>query len=101
MTTPIALSDWPRLLTLVGQALDLPAGEREAWSQGLGLPAHMKAALRDLLDEQQALQTGNFLDALPLLPDCAGVALGIDRMLQAMLASDDLADVLTYAFAQA
>lgn len=41
------------------------------------------------------------LDALPALPDCAGVALGVDRLLQAMLGTDDLADVLAYPFAQA
>ena len=41
------------------------------------------------------------LDALPALPACAGVALGMDRLLQAMLASDDLTDVLSYAFNEA
>ena len=51
--------------------------------------------------QQDVARDQRLLDALPLLPDCAGVALGIDRLLQAMLASDDLADVLTYAFAQA
>ncbi len=39
--------------------------------------------------------------ALPQLPDCAGVALGIERLLQAMLGADDLGDVLAYAFADA
>ncbi len=43
----------------------------------------------------------HLLDALPTLPDCAGVALGVDRLLQAMLGVDDLADVLAYPFAQA
>ncbi len=41
------------------------------------------------------------LAALPNLPDCAGVALGIDRLLQAMLVTDDLRDVLAYPFALA
>ncbi|MBL0030285.1 MAG: EF-P lysine aminoacylase GenX [Rhodanobacteraceae bacterium] len=36
--------------------------------------------------------------ALPGLPDCAGVALGIERLLQTMLGTGDLRDVLAYAF---
>ncbi|HWT17116.1 MAG TPA: EF-P lysine aminoacylase EpmA [Patescibacteria group bacterium] len=39
--------------------------------------------------------------ALPCLPDCAGVALGIERLLQTMLDSDDLRVTLAYAFADA
>ena len=35
------------------------------------------------------------------LPACAGVAMGIDRLLMAMLDSDQIADVLAFGFAQA
>ena len=35
------------------------------------------------------------------LPDCAGVALGIERLLMACLGSDTLADILTFPFARA
>jgi len=42
-----------------------------------------------------------FLTALPALPDCAGVALGIDRLLMAMLDTDKIADVLAFEFARA
>jgi lysyl-tRNA synthetase class 2 len=35
------------------------------------------------------------------LPDCAGVALGVDRLLMAMLDVDDIADVLAFPFARA
>ena len=35
------------------------------------------------------------------LPDCAGVALGVDRLLMAMLGTDQIADVLAFDFAQA
>ncbi|GAB3331758.1 EF-P lysine aminoacylase EpmA [Marilutibacter aestuarii] len=35
------------------------------------------------------------------LPDCAGVALGIDRLLMAMLGSDRIADVLAFDFSRA
>lgn len=35
------------------------------------------------------------------LPDCAGVALGVDRLLMAMLGTDSIADVLAFDFARA
>jgi len=41
------------------------------------------------------------LAALPALPDCAGVALGVDRLLMAMLGTERIADVLAYPFAAA
>lgn len=41
------------------------------------------------------------LASLSALPDCAGVALGIERLLQTMLDSDDLRGTLAYAFADA
>lgn len=37
----------------------------------------------------------------PGLPACSGVALGIDRLLMAMLGSDDIRDVLAFAFPDA
>lgn len=41
------------------------------------------------------------LDALPGLPDCAGVALGVDRLLAAMTGIDDIRHLLAFDFAQA
>lgn len=41
------------------------------------------------------------LDALPGMPACAGVALGVERLLMWIAGSDDIADVLAYAFADA
>ena len=42
------------------------------------------------------------LDALALgLPACAGVALGVDRLLMAMMGSERIADVLAYEFREA
>ena len=41
------------------------------------------------------------LAALPTLPDCAGVALGVDRLLQALLGTPDIRDLLAFDFARA
>jgi lysyl-tRNA synthetase class 2 len=38
------------------------------------------------------------LAALPKLPDCAGVALGIDRLLMVLTGSRDIRDVLAFPF---
>jgi lysyl-tRNA synthetase class 2 len=44
----------------------------------------------------------NLLAALELgMPDCAGVALGIERLLMAMLGTDDIREVLAFPFAEA
>lgn len=41
------------------------------------------------------------LAALPKLPDCAGVALGVDRLLMALMGTDKIADVLAFPFERA
>jgi lysyl-tRNA synthetase class 2 len=41
------------------------------------------------------------LDVLPALPDCAGVAVGVDRLLMAMNRTGRIADVLAFDFAHA
>jgi lysyl-tRNA synthetase class 2 len=43
----------------------------------------------------------NLLAVLDYLPDCAGVALGVDRLLMCMLDTDDIRDVLAFPFAEA
>lgn len=43
----------------------------------------------------------NLLAVLDRLPDCAGVALGVDRLLMHMLGSGDIRDVLAFPFAEA
>lgn len=42
-----------------------------------------------------------FLDALARMPACAGVALGVERLLMCLAATDDIRDVLALAFAAA
>ncbi len=41
------------------------------------------------------------LASLPQMPHCAGVALGVDRLMMAMLGSDRIADVLAFDFPRA
>ena len=43
----------------------------------------------------------NLLAVLDRLPDCAGVALGVDRLLMHMLGTRDIRDVLAFPFAEA
>jgi lysyl-tRNA synthetase class 2 len=42
-----------------------------------------------------------FLAALPNMPACAGVALGIERLLMCLANTDDIADVIAFPFANA
>jgi len=58
-------------------------------------------AVRRARGQAEVAMDLRLIAALPQLPDCAGVALGIERLLQAMLGADDLGDVLAYAFANA
>lgn len=43
----------------------------------------------------------NLLEVLDAMPDCAGVALGVDRLLMCMLGTDDIRDVLAFPFVEA
>ncbi len=43
----------------------------------------------------------NLLAVLDALPDCAGVALGVDRLLMHLAGTDDIRDVLAFGFAEA
>src|SRR5690242_8712730 len=43
----------------------------------------------------------NLLAVLDAMPDCAGVALGVDRLLMCMLGTEDIRDVLAFPFAEA
>lgn len=43
----------------------------------------------------------NLLAVLDELPDCAGVALGVDRLLMHLFGTDDIRDVLAFPFAEA
>lgn len=67
--------------------------QRERFGRDLGL-RQKRASMQPPVDER-------LLAALPKLPGCAGVALGIDRLLMAMLGTDRIADVLAFPFDRA
>ena len=67
--------------------------QRERFGRDLGKRQKRDASLPPI-DER-------LLACLPLLPDCAGVALGVDRLLVAMLGSKNLSDVLALPFDRA
>jgi len=70
------------------------AGEqRERFGRDLG-QRQRRASIQPPVDER-------LLAALPKLPDCSGVALGIDRLLMAMSGSDKISDVVAFPFARA
>jgi len=43
----------------------------------------------------------NLLETLDAMPDCAGVAMGIERLLMCLVGTDAIADVLAFPFAEA
>ena len=55
---------------------------------------HERGQVQPALDEA-------LLAALPSMPACAGVAVGVDRLLMAMNRTPRIADVLAYDFAHA
>jgi elongation factor P--(R)-beta-lysine ligase len=55
---------------------------------------------RQELNLPQVTLDENFLAVLNELPNCAGIALGIDRLLLLVLGSNSLDDVLCYSFEQ-
>ncbi|HEY7872259.1 MAG TPA: EF-P lysine aminoacylase EpmA [Rudaea sp.] len=58
-------------------------------------------ARRRARDQRELPIDENLLAVLDRLPDCAGVALGVDRLLMHLLGADDIRDVLAFPFAEA
>jgi eukaryotic-like serine/threonine-protein kinase len=66
----LARDDWASVLRLLDEALDLPEPQREPWLAALDADLHrLQPALRQLLDQRRAIETGSFLKALPPLND--------------------------------
>jgi serine/threonine-protein kinase len=53
--------EWAQLLRHLDTALDLTEPERPAWIEALALPARLDAALREMLQDRRAIETGDFL----------------------------------------
>jgi lysyl-tRNA synthetase class 2 len=70
-----------------------PQEQRERFERDLSR-RKKRGAAQPSVDER-------LLAALPAMPDCSGVALGVDRLLLAMLGSERLADVLAFPFDRA
>ena len=96
---------------------DPPVAERFELYLGANELANGYHELTDAAEQRQRLVRDNarrrargqreipiderLLDALPRMPACAGVALGIERLLMGLAGSDDIADVLAFAFGEA
>jgi lysyl-tRNA synthetase class 2 len=73
--------------------LNDPVEQRERFERDLSRRGK-RGVVQPPMDER-------LLAALPALPDCAGVALGVDRLLMAMLGSERLADAIAFPFDRA
>ncbi|TCT24499.1 EF-P lysine aminoacylase EpmA [Thermomonas haemolytica] len=118
--TLLAVHDWPASQAALARirAGDPPLAERFELYLG---PLELANGYHELIDadEQRArferdgrVRAARGLPAVPLdaalvealahgLPACAGVALGVDRLLMALLGTDRIADVLAFDFARA
>lgn len=62
-------AEWAQALQWLDAALEQPAAERESWLAGLPAAAQpLVPALRELLADRRAIESGGFLDGLPSLP---------------------------------
>ncbi len=114
---PVFLYDYPvALASLARQKQDNPSlAERfEIYIGGLEL-ANGFSELTDATVQRQRFQEElaqlqangiqaampeKFLQSLATLPDCAGIALGLDRLLMLLLVRDTIGDVLPFAAAE-
>jgi serine/threonine-protein kinase len=60
-------SDWPRLLDLLDEALDMPAEQIAGWVDGLDVSPGLRAQLREMMARHRATETSDFLAGLPVL----------------------------------
>ena len=70
-------ADWPAISRRLDEALALAPAERDAWLETLREADSIKAKLRQLLSDATAVETDDFLGALPKLtlgPAAAGEA---------------------------
>jgi lysyl-tRNA synthetase class 2 len=94
----------------VAERFELYAGTQELANGYHELTDAVEQRMRFVRDNARRQERGlpempldeNFLAALATgLPDCAGVALGVERLLMAMMGTDDIRDVIAFTFAGA
>ncbi|WP_240098443.1 EF-P lysine aminoacylase EpmA [Thermomonas flagellata] len=118
--TLLAVHDWPASQAALARIRDGDPPVAERFELYLG-PLELANGYHELTDagEQRArfardgrVRAARGLPAVPLdaalidalahgLPACAGVALGVDRLLMALLGTERIADVLAFDFARA
>ncbi len=116
----LAVHDWPASQAALARIREGDPPVAERFELYLG-PLELANGYHELLDagEQRArferdgrVRAARGLPAVPMdqallaalahgLPDCAGVALGVDRLLMALLGTGRIADVLAFDFARA
>jgi lysyl-tRNA synthetase class 2 len=117
---PLFVYDYPQsqaALAVIRQETNYQVGERfEVYYQGIEL-ANGYHELCDATEQSQRLQADNqvralkglpiipidqnLLDALPFMPACAGVALGIDRLISLAAKATALSEVITFPITHA
>ncbi|MCD8457368.1 EF-P lysine aminoacylase GenX [Xylella taiwanensis] len=111
--------DWPATQCALARirSSDPPVAERFELYLGVYEIANGYHELNDAAEQRRRFQQDNrvravrglpqipldehLLDVLSRLPDCAGVAVGVDRLLMAMCETASIADVLAFAFMSA
>ena len=115
---PLFITDFPASQAALAKisTQQPPVAERfELYYQGMEL-ANGFHELTDAKEQQQRFQSdqhlrqaqqkavpsidSKFIDCLTHLPPCAGVAIGIDRLIMLALETDDIRDVLSFAWEQ-
>src|SRR5690349_21419825 len=70
---PAQRNEWPRLLELLDEALDLPPGDVPAWLATVDATPELRKSLEKMLARHNAKETGDFLSVLPTLGNSAAV----------------------------
>jgi serine/threonine-protein kinase len=73
---PILHADWPRLLSLVDEALDVPEATRPAWLAALDLDEPLRASLLGLLEQRRVIEQGALFEAMPFVALAPGPGTG-------------------------
>lgn len=93
----------------VAERFELYLGRQELANGYHELNVAIEQRARFLAENQRRRERGqhelpldeNFLAVLDALPDCAGVALGVERLLMHLAETDDIRNVLAFPFAEA